>query len=213
MVTVDWLAITSVNSFPPMKTSQALVALILASGVAQAAVFNFSATLTGAAEFPSVTTPGTGLALFTYDSTAHTLDYNVSFSGLTGNTTASHIHAGVNAAGVGNNGVATQLPSFTGFPLGVRSGTFVRTVDLTLPASWNASYITANGGTTAGAEAALFTAMNNNRAYLNIHTVTFSGGEIRGYLTPVPEPSTTVAVGAGLLGAFALVRRARAVRK
>ncbi len=211
MVTVDWLAITSVNSFPPMKTSQALVALILASGVAQAAVFNFSATLTGAAEFPSVTTPGTGLALFTYDSTAHTLDYNVSFSGLTGNTTASHIHAGVNAGG--NNGVATQIPSFTGFPLNVTSGTFVRTVDLTLPASWNAAYITANGGTPAGAEAALFAAMNSNRAYLNIHTTFAGGGEIRGYLTPVPEPATTAAVGAGLLGAFALVRRARASSK
>ena len=196
-----------------MKTFQALVALILASGVAQAAVFNFSATLTGAAESPSVSTPGTGLALFSYDSTARTLDYNVSFSGLTGNTTAAHIHAGVNAAGAGNNGVATQLPSFTGFPIGVTSGTFTRSVDLTQTGSWNANYIAANGGTTAGAEAALFSAMNNNRAYLNIHTISFGSGEIRGYLTPVPEPATTAAVGAGLLGAFALVRRARAVHK
>jgi hypothetical protein len=200
-----------------MKTCQALVALILAAGVAQANVFNFSATLNGAAEIAPVNTPATGSALFTYDSTLHTLQFSVSFSGLIGNTTAAHIHAGVNAAGVGNNGVATQTPSFVGFPQGVTSGTYTSpTFDLTLASSWNPGYVTANGGTTAGAEAALFSAMNSNRAYLNIHTTTFTGGEIRGYITPVtavPEPATTVAVGGGLLGAFALVRRVRASRK
>jgi hypothetical protein len=197
-----------------MKTFQALVALILASGVAQAAVFNFSATLTGAAESPSVITPASGFAVFTYDSTLRTLQFNVSFSGLIGNTTVAHVHAGANAAGVGNNGVATQTPSFAGWPAGVTSGTYNSpTFDLSQNSSWNSAYINANGGTTAGAEAALFSAMNNNRAYLNIHTTSFGGGEIRGYVTPVPEPATTAAVGAGLLGAFALVRRARAVRK
>jgi hypothetical protein len=30
----------------------------------------------------------------------------------------------------------------------------------------------------------------NNRAYINFHTVQFGGGEIRGTLTPIPEPSS-----------------------
>jgi CHRD domain/PEP-CTERM motif len=50
--------------------------------------------------------------------------------------------------------------------------------------------VTANGGTTASAEAALAASMAVGEAYLNIHTTVVPGGEIRGFLTAVPEPST-----------------------
>jgi hypothetical protein len=44
-----------------------------------------------------------------------------------------------------------------------------------------------------------------DEAYLNIHTTNFGGGEILGFLTPVPLPGTlplfaTGLVGLGLLG-------------
>lgn len=67
----------------------------------------------------------------------------------------------------------------------------------------------ASGGTTAAAEAALIGALADGKAYFNLHTTAFGGGEIRGFFVPVPEPSATALVGAGLLGAFALSRRRR----
>jgi hypothetical protein len=45
--------------------------------------------------------------------------------------------------------------------------------------------------------------------YVNIHTLEFPGGEIRGQLTPVPEPETYAMIaGAGLVG-FGVFRRFR----
>jgi hypothetical protein len=79
-------------------------------------------------------------------------------------------------------------------------------LDLTQSASYNPAYVTANGGTTGSAETALITAIFADQAYLNIHTSTFGGGEIRGFLVPVPEPSTLALLG---LGGLALTRAAR----
>jgi hypothetical protein len=42
--------------------------------------------------------------------------------------------------------VATTLPTFAGFPLGVTSGTYINTLDLTLASSYNPAFVTANGG-------------------------------------------------------------------
>jgi hypothetical protein len=47
-------------------------------------------------------------------------------------------------------------------------------------------------------------------AYLNIHTTTFGGGEIRGFLTAVPEPSTWAMMILGFAGVgFMAYRRSR----
>src|SRR5205814_4098885 len=113
-----------------------------------------------------------------------------SFSGLLGPTTASHIHAPPTNAFTGTAGVATTTPYFAGFPIGVTSGSYSNTLDLTLNSSYNPSYVTANGGTTAGAEAALAAAMAAGKSYLNVHSQTFPGGEIRGFLIAIPEPSS-----------------------
>jgi hypothetical protein len=45
------------------------------------------------------------------------------------------------------------------------------------------------GGTIPLAEAALIAGIQNGTTYLNIHTVDFSDGEIRGELEPVPARS------------------------
>jgi len=176
---------------------------------ANAALFEYTAFLSGPNESPANASPGTGFADVFYNNTAHTLEVEVTFSGLTGNTTASHIHAATAAPGSGTAGVATTTPYFAGFPIGVTSGSYSNTLDLTLSSSYNPSYVTANGGTTASAEAALIAAINAGEAYLNIHSTTFGGGEIRGFLTLVPEPSSAVLLGGGMLAAAWKLRRRR----
>ena len=69
------------------------------------------------------------------------------------------------------------------------AGTYDKVLDLTLASSYNPAYVTANGGTTAGAEAALAQALADGKSYWNIHTSQFPGGEIRGFLTPTPTPA------------------------
>ena len=167
---------------------------------ASATVFQYEAFLSGPNESPPNTSPGTGLALVNFDNVANTLTVDVTFSGLTAGTTASHIHAPTASPGTGTAGVATTLPYFPDFPIGVTSGSYSNVLDLTSTASYNPAYITANGGTTAGAEAALSAAMAADEAYLNIHTTAFPGGEISGFLVPVPEPASVTLLALGGLG-------------
>ena len=171
----------------------------------QAASITYIANLSGANENPSNASPGTGSAVVTIDTVAHTLQVDVTFSGLSGTTTAAHIHCCV--AAPGNVGVATVTPTLTGFPSGVTSGAYSHIFDTTLTGTFNAPFVTANGGTAAGAEAALANGLAAGTAYLNIHTSTFGGGEIRGFLTPVPEPGTFVLAGFALAGV--VIRRRR----
>jgi hypothetical protein len=56
------------------------------------------------------------------------------------------------------------------------------------------------------------TALETGNTYINIHTVDFPGGEIRGQITVVPEPGSLGLLGLGLLGVAGLALRARAGR-
>ncbi len=133
-----------------------------------------------------------------------------SFSDLTGTTTASHIHCCTALPDSGTVGVATQTPSFVGFPLGVTAGTYDHTFDMALSSSYNAAFVTASGGTVSGAFSALTGGLDTSKAYFNIHTSTFAGGEIRGFLHPVPEPETYALMLLGLAAVGAVTRRRQA---
>lgn len=168
----------------------------------------YTVALDGPSESPPNASPGTGSGVVAYDDVAHTLHIQLTFSDLIGTTTAAHIHSPTAVPGTGTVGVATQVPSFAGFPLGVTSGVFDQTYDLTQASSWNPSFINANGGTPASAELALATSMAEGRAYFNIHTSEYTGGEIRGFLQLIPEPAT---IGLLAVGALAFgTRRKRA---
>ncbi len=185
-----------------------LPALVLTiAGASYAAPITFAGLLSGANENPATGSPGTGSATVTYDSTTHLLSVDVFFSGLEADSTAAHIHCCILPNG--NAAIATTVPSFTGFPLGVTSGTFMSTLDLTSAASFNPAFVTSSGGTVADAEAALATGLENGMAYLNLHTTTFPSGEIRAILEPVPEPASALLALTALVG-FWLITRARA---
>jgi hypothetical protein len=79
--------------------------------------------------------------------------------------------------------------------------------DMTLASSYNPAFITASGGTPDLAFAALLGGMNDGKTYVNIHTGAFPGGEIRGFLQPVPEPSSIILLGTGLLLLCSRIRR------
>jgi hypothetical protein len=159
------------------------------------------ATLSGAHEIPPNASPGTGFVSATFDLTTHMLDLHVTFSGLTSPTIAAHIHAPTLTPFSGVAGVATQVPFFIGFPIGVTSGTYDPQTFNTLDSSfYNPDFISLNGGTVAGAEAAFAQALDQGKAYFNIHTENFPSGEIRGFLhTPDAGPAMLCLV-MGLIG-------------
>src|SRR5205085_12022712 len=119
-------------------------------------------------EIPPAASSAIGSAIVSLNSATHEMHVSASFSGLVGNSTASHIHCC--AVQPTNAGVATTSPTFPGFPLGVTSGSWDRIYDMSQAGAWNAPFLAANGGTPAGAEAALVAGVAANRAYLNIHT-------------------------------------------
>ena len=163
--------------------------------------------LTGPAEAPPNSSPGIGSTKVTVNTDALTMRIEATFSGLTGTTTASHIHCCVPPPGAA--GVITTTPTFTLFPLGVTSGTFDQTLNLDLASSWNPAFLTPIGGNLATARATLFAGLDSGTAYLNIHTSTFPTGEIRAFLVPEPETYALLLVGLGLMGTVARRKRAR----
>jgi len=195
------------KTFRYVLSVAAVATAFLLTNTTYATIYIFDANLDGPSESPANASPGTGFAQVTFDDIANTMNVNVTFSGLVGTTTASHIHAATTLPGTGTAGVATTTPTFAGFPLGVMSGTYNNTLDMTMASSYNSAYITANGNTTASAEAALLAAMLADKTYLNIHSSVFGGGEIRGFLVLVPEPGvvTLFVLGAAIPG----IRRIR----
>ena len=183
-------------------------ALALATAApAFAVTLVYTATLSGPNESPPNASPGTGSARVTFDLVANTMEVQVTFAGLVAGDTASHIHCCTAVAGTSTAGVATSTPTFTDFPSGVTSGTYDHTFDMTLATSYNPAFVTAHTDV-ATAYSDLLAGIGAGKAYLNIHTQQVPGGEIRGFLQPVPEPETYALMLMGL-GAIGWVNRRR----
>ncbi|MDX2154384.1 MAG: CHRD domain-containing protein [Bryobacteraceae bacterium] len=197
----------------------ALVLLTLPAAPLTAAPFTYYTSLSGPAEAPPNASPGTGWGFVTIDSEANTMRVQAIFSGLIGLVSVAHIHV-INGPNDGNTSdtagpVATRTPTFLGFPSGVTAGNYDATFD-TLDASTynNPSWINGSAALNPNltpveaAELELFEGIREGRAYLNIHSNVFPGGEIRGFLQPVPEPGTAwLALGALALAGLRKLRR------
>jgi hypothetical protein len=116
----------------------------------------FKASLTGAAEIPAVTTPAAGFGLLGLDAANKKAHYLVSYSGLKANLTAAHLHGP--AEETASAGVLFAITAIAGSN---QTGGFAGTVDI---------------------DDAKVTAINDRKAYFNVHSTAHPGGEIRGQL-------------------------------
>jgi hypothetical protein len=192
-----------------MKPRANFAGLFLAASLASPAVADITVYTTPLLPEPSVTSTGNGFATITIDTDLMTMRVEASFADLLGTTTIAHIHCCTATPFSGNAAPATTLPSFEGFPTGVTSGSYDHLFDMTQGASWNPDFLAAQGGI-PGAFTAFVSGLDEGRAYLNIHTSAFGGGEIRGFPTVavIPEPETYALMLAGL-GAVAFAARRR----
>jgi len=188
-----------------MNRIRLVAALLAATTLASPALareVEYFATLSGPAEAPPNESPGTGSVLLTLDLDLRMMTIDTRFSGLLGTLTVAHIHCCTALASEGTAGVATPTPTFPGFPAGVTTGSYMETFDMKLATSYNPAFITGHGGTADSAYTVLLAGLNDGKVCLNLHSAAFPGGEIRGFLAPVPEPRTWAMLlgGLGLIG-------------
>lgn len=156
--------------------------VLFAAVPASASTVYLDAFLDGLQATPPDASPGTGYGTMTYDTVSLLLSWSIDYSGLTAPAVAAHFHK-----------APPGVPGPVQVPIGGvagTSGTAIGSATLTAP------------------QAADLLAHN---WYVNIHTSTFPGGEIRGQV--VPEPSTLVLAGLAAASlSFVAWRRRRARR-
>ncbi|WP_158932777.1 CHRD domain-containing protein [Acidisphaera sp. S103] len=138
-----------------LRASLLATALTLSlATAASAAMLHFTASLDGKTEVPPTKSTGYGDLLATLDTSTKTLNYTLTFGGLTGPATAAHFHGP--AAPGANAGVAVAIGKAPTSPVSGKA-------TLTDPQI-------------ADLEA--------GKWYVNVHTAANPGGEIRGQVKP-----------------------------
>jgi hypothetical protein len=167
-----------------LGVSIAVVALVSASSVVLAQGFKkISEFLTGYEEVPSVSTTGNGEFNARISNDGSRIDWELTYSDLEGAVQQAHIHLG--QAGV-NGGISVFLCTNLGNgPAGIQpcpappatiSGTiFAADVSPNIPATLAAR----NQGLNTGEISELIKAMRAGATYVNVHSTTWPGGEIR----------------------------------
>jgi hypothetical protein len=164
--------------------SVAIIALVSASTIVLAQGFKkISEFLTGYEEVPSVSTTGNGNFTARISNDESRIEWELTYSALEGSVQQSHIHIG--NVGV-NGGISVFLCTNLGNgPAGIQpcppppatiSGTIVAAdVSPNIPATLAAR----NQGLNTGEMDELIRAMRAGATYVNVHSTTWPGGEIR----------------------------------
>jgi hypothetical protein len=149
----------------------AILAAILAAGFlssASAATYQYHATLNGKNEVPPTGSTGTGTLVATLDSSTKTLEYTLTFTGLSGPATAAHFHGPAVRRANGPVAVPIGGPN----PVSPVTGTATLTDDQIKD-------------------------LRGGKWYVNVHTAANKGGEIRGQVlkvfTPAKKPAPAAA--------------------
>ena len=147
-----------------------MAALLIGTAAASAQVVVASATLGGGDETPILLSGAAGTAEVAIDTTAKEFAVTLRIFNIPTTTTAGHIH-------VGSKGIAG--PVVIDFPaIAGRLGDFVTTFRV------GEAAFRANAAIGINSIDDVIQAVANGNAYVNIHTTTFPGGEIRGQLVP-----------------------------
>lgn len=152
----------------------------------------FDAVLNGSQEVPPNASPATGFGLFELNDAETELAFEISYGDLLTGLTVAHFHRG--AVGVNGpvvRGISVAEGAIPGTTSGLMSGIWKST---------DASPLTP----------ALVADLKAGLIYVNLHTSLFPGGEIRGQIFAVPEPSAIVLSGLGLAVVTVIARRRRA---
>ena len=156
-----------------------LVACCLSPVAVQAAIINMFASLEAGQEVPPTASAGSGTGVVIFDDVSNLLSWDIDFGGLTGPAIGAHFH-GPAAPGV-NAGVQVDIGAVSG---------------LSSPMLGSATI-------TDSQETQLLSGL----WYINIHTETYSGGEIRGQVQVVPVPAAAWLMLGGLAGLWRCARR------
>jgi hypothetical protein len=171
-----------------LRNAAAVFAVAVSSSTSAQAQTSFVSFLNGAQEAPTpVVTPATGNGTVLLNAMRNEITIRLRFEGLLAGVTVAHIHNG--AVGVGGP-VILDILSLIDFSARDRTSgeIFSRVLSVT---PTQANVLLAGNG------------------YFNIHTELNKGGEIRGQINVVPEPSTYVLMATGLGGLMLVGRRRR----
>ena len=135
---------------------------------------NFSASLTGYEETPTLSVAGTGSFSARLSGDGTSISYSLTYSDLTGPALFAHIHLGMPAIA---GGVIAFLCGGGGQdPCPGAAGTVTGTIEA-------ANVVGPEGqGIAAGEFAELVAAMQFGATYVNVHTDAFPNGELRGQI-------------------------------
>jgi len=169
-----------------MYTATVAVAIAVASGSSVQAQTSFTSFLNGAQEVPGVATPAFGNGTILLNAAQNQITINLTFQGLLAPITVAHIHNGA----FGTNGpVVIDIRSLIMTSPDLRAGSIMNAMVNVTPAQ--------------------ATVLLSGNGYFNIHTSVNPGGEIRGQINVVPEPSTYLLMATGLGGVLVVARRRR----
>lgn len=183
-----------------IRTLGALSALAIGAASANAGIMTAMFNLSGALEATPNASPAIGIGQIDYDTTDDTFDISLYVVGI---PLANLMGAGANGSPVhihlappgSNGGIVIDLGflgSFSQSGLGI---------ELSL------TDVAAGGtfGAIVSDPATVQQAFRQGNLYVNIHTTSFPGGEIRGNIPPIPTPATAALMGAA--GLLAVGRR------